>query len=133
MAVKDDFDGQMSLFGMDDMDFEGIGITGGGDLYEEEEFLTEKKAGRTKKEKSLSSEMLSVEKQEPMVSVEVDSTSEEVVKEEKSGTKKASLPKLKIEGVFQCLTCGKLLTKTVTEDKARAFCNCCNVTYTGNL
>ena len=133
MAVKDDFDGQMSLFGMDDMDFEGIGITGGGDLYEEEEFLTEKKAGRTKKEKSSSSEGVSVEKQEPVVSIEENNTFDEAATEEKSGTKKASLPKLKIEGVFQCLTCGKLLTKTVTEDKARAFCNCCNVTYSGNL
>ena len=81
----------------------------------------------------MSENVASVDEQKLVADVEAENSSDEAITEEKNEIKKASLPKLKIEGVFQCLTCGKLLTKAVAEDKTKAFCNCCNVTYFGNL
>lgn len=107
---KDLFDGQMSMFAMDDtMGFETIGITDGGDEFFEEVEVSEAVPTEEKIEKT----------QAPAVP-------------EVAAVKKVTLPKLKIEGVFPCMGCGKLLTKTVTGDKFKATCNTCNVSYSGN-
>lgn len=120
MVAKDDFDGQISMFGMDDMEFEPIGITGGADFFDEDEIVAEKKVSKKKEEPV--EEVVTEEVEE---SVEATDTPQVTVR-------KPSLPKLKIEGVFPCMGCGKLLTKTVEGDKFKAFCNCCNVSYSGN-
>lgn len=109
MANKDLFDGQISMFSMDDaMGFETIGITDGADEFFEEA-----------QEKETLSEV--------KIKAEVGQTVPETV-----AVKKATLPKLKIEGVFVCMGCGKLLTKAINGEKFKATCNCCNVTYSGN-
>jgi len=112
MASKDLFDGQMSMFAMDDeMGFDTIGMTGGADEFYEEEAPAVKTAEK-----------------EPVIAAEAEA----VEVQTSAPVRKPSLPKLKIEGVFPCMGCGKLLTKTITGEKFKATCNTCNVTYSGN-
>lgn len=130
MAIKDDFDGQMSMFGMDDMGFETIGITGGEDFFEEDD-LPKVSAKKAKKDEPKEKEeaVLPEEAGEPDGETAADSTE---ASGEQPILRKPSLPKIKIEGVFPCMGCGKLLTKTVEGDKFKVYCNNCNVSYSGN-
>ena len=98
-------DGQMSLFGFDDLGFDTFGITGGEDVLDEEEVKT---SGKEKKSEA-----------EPAAAPE-------------KPVKRSSSLKIKIDGVFVCMGCGKLLTKTQDGDKFKAYCNYCDVSYSGN-